>query len=202
MHVGPVVKAETLGFLKDGDDYLQRCRDQGDRLLREAEAQCAAIRDEAYREGYQQGHNDAQQAVLRRVMHLDGVFDAHGPLIADLVKTCLESVIGELDTKFFPAKLIEKVLAKLRKESQIVIHVAKRHTRQVRRFVADLRARHPSCSEIAVCGHDLVAGDEIVIEACNNYFRWNKERTLDAIKSCLEEVFSEHDDALTQTPQP
>lgn len=197
VHVGPVVKAETLGLLKDGDDYLERCRQQADTLLRETEAQCATLREDARKAGYSQGYEDAKAAVLARVMHLDRVFGDQGPLVAELVRTCFERVIGQLDTKFFPARLVEKVLTQIRAENQIVVHVSKRQTRQVRKALALLRAEHPGCSEIAVCGHDLVATDEIVVEASDSYFRWNKDKTLQAIERCLNEVFAQTDDPTT-----
>ena len=194
VHVGPVVKAETLGLLTDGDDYLDRCREQADLLVEEAEARSEAIRDDAYRDGYKQGYDDAKLDVLKRVMHLDGVFGDQGALISDLVKVCCEAVIGELDDNFFPANLVDKVLAQLRKENQIVVHVANRQTRPVRKIIASLQKKYARCSEISVCGHDLVAADEIVIEASKTYFRWSKEKTLEAIKDCLEEVFSDEDE--------
>ncbi|PRD55421.1 type III secretion system stator protein SctL [Phyllobacterium myrsinacearum] len=133
-----IISARDTALWTDAQAMLAAARQEADDIRSAAQAAFDASKAEGYRQGLQQGEQDAAILVAETATKIDRDLEALQEQVIDLSLSVVEQLIGEIDNPVVVAKLASNAIELLRYERALTVYVAPELEKEVKNLLQEI----------------------------------------------------------------
>ncbi len=160
-----IVKAEEAAAFFEAQDLIRAWEEQAARLDRAAEEERERRRQEGYEEGLAAGRLEytekIMETVFRSVEYIEGLETALVKVVGEAVRR----IVGEMDDDERIVRLVRQALGAVRGEKRVLVRVAPRDEKAVRRDLAALLGRNAGSGFLELVADPRLGSGECLLES-------------------------------------